>query len=133
MTQASRTSMAVRVVSGPRRTPLGRLCPELRAPGNHREREIMMARHHSPGQSWSTRGPPRKAAEVHGAERILEIAGTTHLLLETPDESRTNIAASPIESALERLRERIDLIAIATLRKGHDLTTEFVKPACASW
>ncbi len=47
--------MAVRVVLGPRRTPLGRLCPELRAPGNHREREIMMARHHSPGQSWSHR------------------------------------------------------------------------------
>ena len=74
----------------------------------------------------------RLAAKVP-SERILEIAGTTHLLLETPDESRTNIAASPIESAIQRLRERIELIGIATGWKGHDLTTEFVKPACASW
>ena len=70
---------------------------------------------------------------ICASERILEIAGTTHLLLETPDEFRTNFAASPIESAIQRLRERIGLIAVATCRKGHDLTTEFVKPACASW
>ena len=58
---------------------------------------------------------------------------TTHLLIETPDVFPTNIAASPIESAIQRLRERIELIRIATCRKGHDLTTEFVKPARASW
>src|SRR5262249_11334779 len=68
---------------------------------------------------------------ICASERILEIAGTAHLLI--ADESRTNIAASPIESAIQRLRERIDLIGIATCRKGHDLTTEFVKPAFASW
>ena len=67
------------------------------------------------------------------SKRILEIARTTHLLLEIPDVFRTNIAASPIESAIQRLRERIDLVGVATCRKGHDLTTEFVKPACASW
>src|SRR6516162_547732 len=70
---------------------------------------------------------------ICASERILEIAGTTHLLIETPEVFTTNIAASPIESAIQRLRERIDLIGVATCRKGHDLTTEFVKPACASW
>jgi len=53
--------------------------------------------------------------------------------VETPDEFARNFAASQIENAIQRLRERIDLIGIATCRKGHDLTTEFIKPACPSW
>jgi len=42
-------------------------------------------------------------------------SGTTHLLI--ADESRTNFAASPIESAIQRLRERIDLVGIITKKR----------------
>jgi hypothetical protein len=40
----------------------------------------------------------------------------------------SEFALTPIVGAVQCLRERIDLIGVATSRKRQDLTTEFIEP-----
>src|SRR6266568_3149163 len=49
-----------------------------------------------------------------------------------PDNANPHLSSAVSESALECLRERIDLIGIAPCRKGHELTTEFIEPGGAA-